>query len=46
MKKAGEGEPVNNVLKASFCPLLKGQHFKDVKCQNVGIFGVEFPARV
>ena len=30
-----EGEPVSIVLKTSFRPLLKRQHFKDVKCQNL-----------
>jgi len=46
LEKAQEGEPVSFVLKTSFCPLLKRQHFKDIKCQNVGIFGVELLAYV
>ena len=35
LEKAREGEPVSIVLKTSFRPLLKRQHFKDVKCQNL-----------
>ena len=35
LEKAREGEPVSIVLKTSFRPLLRRQHFKDVKCQNL-----------
>jgi len=41
---AQEGEPVSIPFKTLFCPLLKRQHFKDIKCQNVGIFGVKLLA--
>jgi len=46
LEKAREEEPVSIVLKTSFHPLLKRQHFKDVKCQNVSILGVELLACV
>jgi len=44
LRRAQEGEPVSIVLKTSFHPLLKRQHLRDVKCQNVGVFGVELLA--
>jgi len=44
LEKVREGEPVSIVLKTSFHPLSKRQQFKDVKCQNVDIFGVELNA--
>jgi len=46
LEKVQEGEPVSIVLKTSFRPLLKRQHFKDFKCQNVNIFDVELLACV